>query len=265
MNIFKFEFKKIAKLLMIFGVVIVFIFVLFMSSLYPTFLDTKDEVIVLLNNFPDAFLVMFGINVDTIFSFNGFYSFIFLYIGLLFAILGAIIGVRLFGEEKYSHCEEFLFVKPRKKSNTYFIKLLVGICDILIINIVYMAVYLILMNIMEGAVVMNITLVCILLSPLLIQLIFFLLGITYVSIAKKVKSLNTPGVIIGLSGFLLTVVYSTLDKSWLNFISPLDYFGVAQVIEYDKYPISNIIYGLLLMTLLLVVSYHNYTTKDIRS
>ena len=119
MNVFRFELRRAWGGAAVWTLVILGLLGGLIIGALPAFLDSRAGVEAMLGSFPPAFAAAFGLQLDNLFSFGGFYSFGFLYYSLFGSIMVAIIGLDLFSREKREKCMDFLLTKPRTRSRLF--------------------------------------------------------------------------------------------------------------------------------------------------
>jgi ABC-2 type transport system permease protein len=112
LNIFLYETKAQMKSFLLWNVSLLALLGVFMDAFYDGFMQSREVVPQALNNFPPVFAAMFGVKLDTIFSYGGYYQFIYIYIGVVGAIMASLFAVSAFSREKRAKCVDFLLTKP---------------------------------------------------------------------------------------------------------------------------------------------------------
>ena len=126
MNLFKYEFKKLFKPMIIWTVVCVVCIVLFMSF-YPMMEDSGMQEFVgdKLEVMPEAMKEAFNLSGTVDFSKLSDYTlYVIQYIAMASGIYGAILGVSSLVKEESEGTIEFLYSKPIKRSSIVTAKLL---------------------------------------------------------------------------------------------------------------------------------------------
>ena len=92
MNVFRFELRRAWVSAAVWTLVILGLLGGLIIGALPAFLGSRAGVEAMLASFPPAFAAAFGLQMDNLFSFGGFYSFGYLYYSLFGAIMAAGIG-----------------------------------------------------------------------------------------------------------------------------------------------------------------------------
>lgn len=267
MNIFLFELKAQLKSFVIWSAVIILTLAALMAGLYPVFYDSFDVVTELLKNFPPEFAAAFGLYLDDLFSYGGFFSFSFLYISLMGAIMAVILSVSAFAREKRSKCVDFLLTKPRTRGAVFISKLLSGLLLLAVFNIAFMAVAMLgygtagdISSSVAGNDPGSFLLAAFSLFPT--QLVFYCAGILFAILARRVRSVSGAATAFGFAGFLLSALYGMLEEELLRFVTPLKYFDPAAVITSGSYEAKYAVTGLLIAAACVAVSYIRFFKSD---
>jgi ABC-2 type transport system permease protein len=262
MNIFMFELKAQLKNFIIWTAAIILLLVVLMSGLYPVFNDSLVDIIAMLKNFPPEFAAAFGLHLEDMFSYGGFYSFSFMYLSMIGAIMAVTLSVSAFAREKRSKCVDFLLTKPINRSAIFAWKLLAGVAFLVLFNIIYITAAM--LGYIAGGEGNNepgrFLLAVFSLFPT--QLVFFSTGVLFAVLARKIRSVSGIATAFGFAGFLLSALYGMLEEELLRFVTPLKYFEPSAVFSSGGYDVKYAITGLVVAAACVVVSYTRYCKSD---
>lgn len=259
MKILKFELKKQFLTVVIWEVIIIGIFASLMLALYPIYLESKADVMKILDGFPPKFAAAFGLQVSDMFSFGGFYSFSFSYIGLIGGIMAAYLAISSFSRENRNKCSDFLLTKPVSRKSIFVQKLLSGLGLLVATNIIFIIVAILIGQKNDT----NMFLAS--LSLFLTQLVFFAIGIVYSSFAKKVRSVSGIATMFGFIAFILSALINILDEKALRFVAPLKYFDPAAVFADGGYEVQYALTGIAIILGCVTLSYFRFVNSDTKS
>jgi ABC-2 type transport system permease protein len=125
---------------------------------------------------PKAVQVIFGLTGFDLTKASGFYGILFLYIAVMGAIHAVILGAGVISEEERDKTSEFLYAKPVSRSTALTGKLLAGLTNLVIFNLVTLASSFVFVGYYgKGESVTNEILV-LMAGLLFLQLIFFSIG-----------------------------------------------------------------------------------------
>ena len=265
MNIFWFECKTQLKSFFIWTLSILAMFSVFLTTFYDAFMKSRGAVEKALENLPPAFAAAFGVSVDTMFTFNGFFQFIYTFIGLVGAIMAVSFALSSFSREKRSKCVDFLLVKPVERSQVLISKLLCCLLYIVLTNILFVAATVIAYT-AHGETGLGMGKVILASSSLFfLQLVFLSIGILYATLAQKIRSVSGMATAFGFAGFLLMALHSLTKEDILLYISPLTYFSPADVFSSGRFETKYVVAAALVSVVCVTVSYVKYCKSDTRA
>ena len=263
MNVYRFELRRAWLGALIWTLVLTALLIGLIAGALPAFLESRLAVESMLGNFPPAFRAAFGMQMDNLFSFGGFYAFGFLYYSLFGAIMASGIGLDLFSREKREKCMDFLLTKPRGRSKLFLEKLLAALTLLLSSNAVFIGASLALYRAYAPAPLQMGHALLAASSLLLMELLFFSIGAAIGVFAKKVRSVSGIANAIGFAGFLLSALHSLLEEEKLRFITPFKYFDVSKAFFDGSFDVNYALTGAAITLLLLCAAYARYTRADI--
>ncbi|MPM41444.1 hypothetical protein SDC9_88099 [bioreactor metagenome] len=217
----------------------------------------------MLASFPPAFAAAFGLQMDNLFSFGGFYSFGYLYYSLFGAIMAAGIGLDLFSREKREKCMDFLLTKPRARSRLFREKLLAALALLVGSNLLFIAESLALYRAyapnpdqMGRALLASSAL-------LFTELVILAIAVFIAVFARRVRSVSGLATAIGIGGFLLSALHSLLEEEKLRYITVYQYFDVSKAFFEGKFDAPYATTAVILTLAFLAAAYAKYTRSDI--
>lgn len=262
MNIYLFELKAQIRTFVIWTAILIGLLTALMAGMYPIFYDTMDEVVALLKGFPPQFAAAFGIHMENLFSFGGFFSFTFSYLALVAAIMTAVLAVSTFAREKRSKCTDFLLTKPLTREKIFLAKFLAILTVIAAANLLVLgaSAVIYLAGGQEADLLGRILLaVC---GLFFTQLVFLAMGTLFAISAKKVRSVSGAATAFGFTGFILSALHGILEKEAMRFIAPLKYFDPSEVIFNGSYEVKYVITAVVVIAFCISVSWIRYCKTD---
>ncbi len=238
-------------------------FMVMMMCFYPLIKDDMDTFMELINNFPPAMKAIMGVVYEDFSSPIGFYGYIFTYVGLIEAIQAMNLGVGIVSKEERERTADFLMTKPVARKTIMTAKVLTAATIFFLTNIIYsIGTYAMLAWLSEGEVdikhlfLMN-------LSLLIMQFIFFSIGLAVTGFLKKVRAVLpiSMGMIFTFYAISAFAVTSKEDK--LRYATPFQYFTVQQIFEESSYEVSFLILSGAIIIIGIVLSYYRYLRKNI--
>jgi len=262
LNIFAFETKTQMKSFLIWAASLLALFLIFVSAFYGPFMTSKDAVQSALSSLPPAFSAIFGVSMDSLFSYGGFFSFLYTYVSLAGAIMASFIALSAFSREKRSKCVDFLFTKPVGRGRIFILKFLSCLTFIFIMNVLFILSSILSYTGNDQDPSEIGTLVLASLSLFFLQVLFLAIGILYAVFAKKVRSPSGAATALGFAGFILMAIHSLIHEDFLRYISPLNYFSPNSVFSTGGYELEYAVTAAAVVTVCIAVSFIKYCKND---
>lgn len=260
MNIFRFELREQFRSFLIWTISLLAVLFLF-TSLYPTFAASREAVERVYAGFPPGFAAAFAIDIKLMFSYGGFYQFVYTYLAIVGAIMASSLAIAAFSREKRSKCVDFLLAKPLSRGAVFGWKLLSGVTLLLCANALYLA----LAALAYGSSGQDpaglggfLWAAC---SMLFMQLLFYCFGVLYATLVKKVRSVSGIATAFGFGGFILSALYSLTGEEALKYIAPLKYFEPVKALT-GGFPLDLALTGAALAAVCIAVSCARYCMMD---
>ena len=263
MNVFRFELRRAWVGAAVWTLVLAGLLCGLIAGALPAFLESRAAVENMLAGFPPAFAAAFGLQMDNLFSFGGFYAFGFLYYSLFGAIMASGIGLDLFSREKREKCMDFLLTKPRARRHLFFEKLLAALLLLLASNAVFVACSLALYRAYAPAPQVMGRALLAASALLLTELLFLAIGACAAVFARRVRSVSGTATAIGFAGFLLSALHSLLEEEKLRYVTPFKYFDAAKAFFDGSFERNYALTGAALTLVLIAAAYVRYTSEDV--
>ncbi|MCP4358245.1 MAG: ABC transporter permease subunit [Chloroflexi bacterium] len=265
MNIYKHEFKMHFKSVIIWSVAISLL-IFFVMSLFPTFADEAEILNEMLANFPEEFLMAFGMNGVDMSTVLGFFSIYFLFAQICVAIQAANYGFSLVSVEETDMTADFLLAKPIGRKKILTSKLLSAISSLALTTAVIWTSSIIFINIFSADRAYETgTLVLLLLTVPFLQLFFLTVGMLISLLVKRIRSV-TPfslGLVFGL--YVLNAFGGMVGGDTLSYITPFKHFEPNYIVSNAAYDLPMVLISVTAIVLSVVGSYRLYTKRDIHS
>lgn len=260
-----FELKTEAKSFIIWTISLLFTFIAFMYGIFPTFSDSLDSIKKVLENYPPAFVAAFGFEIDTMFSFSGFYTFTFNYLVLIGAIMAVAISVATFSREKRSKCGDFLLTKPISRRKIFVTKLLSDLSILAATNVIFVCVGMILFASNKDNAISVSTFALCLSSIFFTQLVFLGFGVFFATFSRKVRSVSTTAITFGFGAFFLSALANITNDEKIKLFSPLKYFDPYSLITGDFFEGKYIFMAVVLFVSCIILAFAKYCKSDVHS
>lgn len=264
MNVYRYELKSLLKSALIWSfsmIFLSFIYFLVYGSISEDIMDFKS----LLEQYPESVRAMLGVSLDNITSILGFYSMILTFVVLCGGIQGMIYGTSILSKEYREKTADFLLVKPIKRTAIVTSKICAGLTMLALTGIIYYTGVFLIANSVKTTTYSNKLFFMMNLTVLLIQVIFFAIGLLVSVLIPKLKSVLpiSLGVVFGL--YILGAVIAKDKEDVTRFISPFRYVNYTDLIHTGEYELKYFITALVIILISLITSYFIYTKRDIHA
>jgi len=264
MNMYIHELRAYRKSTIAWTLSMVAVIMVFLS-LYPSITDDATAFKKVLESYPQPVLKAFGIAVDYITSFLGFYSYIFMYIVLCGSIQAMNYGTSVISKEVREKTADFLLTKPVTRKQIYVSKLLAVLSSILITNIIYLVCSTFIARAVSKDSIDFKLFYMISITLLFVQLMFFALGVLVSVILPKVRSVLSVSLSVVLGLFTLNMFSSVLGEETVRYFTPFKYYDAAYIIKNASYETSFIVTEIVFVVLSVLLSLFIYRKKDIHA
>ncbi len=228
MNIYLFELKSIIKSAVIWTFVILLTLYIFIVGVYPIFRDGATLIQDMAAAMPAEYFQAFGFDLDEMLGYGGFYGFSYLYFILIGGVMATSTALSVFGREKMSGCQDFLFAKPVARGTLFFAKLMAVVTAVALFGGCYVAASLYCFyryDSLDGMAVL------VSLALPMCQLVFVAVGVLLATWMGRLRSVSQLSATVGLVAFLLSALVNVLDMEWLRLSSPIHFFYPSDMLE----------------------------------
>ena len=264
MNIYWFELKSILKSTIIWAASLC-VFLLVIMSMFPSYVESADEIRAMLSGYSATALEAMGVNLDTLFSVMGFYSFILLYINLAGAVQAANLGIGLISKENRAKTSDFLFTKPVERRTVVTSKFLAALSALMITNLVYVPASLLFCRWVADTSPDYTALLLIAMTLFFIQLSFLFIGAAAGAFVRHIRSVTALSLGLVLLFFMISMVESLFDKDHLRFLTPFRYFDTSAIMTNQAYEWSSLLTVLIVCVLCGAVTFAHVIRQDVHA
>lgn len=264
MNIFLHELKSYRKSTFIWTTSLIAIVLLFLS-LYPSFSSDIEDFNKMLEGFPEPVRKAFGIQIGSMGTLLGFYSYSFLYITLCGAIQSMNLGLSIVSKEVQEKTADFLLTKPVSRTKILTSKLIAAVTSLVITNIFYLIAVIIMSSQITNEEFSMKVLLLISISLFFVQLIFLALGILLSVLIQKMKSVLTFSLGTVFCFFFIGMIAATGEDEIKRYLSPFKYFDTVYIMENSSYETSFLLTGIGVILVSIITSYIFYRKNDVHS
>ncbi len=260
MNVFRFELKAQLPGALGWTGGLLAVLAMMMGGIYPVFEQSTEGMIRVLESFPKEFSAAFGLDLQALFGYGGFYAFAFSYLSLMGAMMAVWLAAGSFGREKRCKCTDFLLTKPLPRTGVFGAKLAAGFCWLLVCGLCYTALSLWL-GLAAGAEFGPVLGASLVLLPT--QLCFYAAGVLVGVLLRRVRSVSALATAFGFGGFILTALVNLFEEEALRYIAPLKYYDPAPLFSGGGLVPAYAATGAAVTAACLALAFWRYTRSDI--
>ena len=264
MNMYLHELKSYSKSTIVWTISLVSIMGFFLIF-FPSIANDADDFNKLLESYPEEIKNALGLTVGSITSILGYYSYVFLYVGLCGAIQAMNIGTSMLSKEVRAKTADFLLTKPVTRINIITSKILAAVTLSVITNVVYIAFSFLIVSIVAIEDFSYKIFFMVSITLIFLQLIFLALGFIVSVIIPKIRSVIPISLSSVFIFFIISMIGSSKNDDVIRYITPFQYFKPAYIINNASYETSYIIVAIMFTILAIAISYVVYLKKDIHA
>ncbi len=265
MNTFLFEIKLRLGSFIIWTLCICAVLFIFMFGIFPIYMENAKDMLSLIESYPKELLLAFGFEIETMFSFGGFYSFSFTYTGLIGSIMAASLGISIFSAEKRNKCMDFILTKPVSRENLFLSKLSAAIAYLVVVNAIFIASAVMIYNSNDVGTITFEEFIIASFSLFLTQLVFLAIGIFFAVCSKKIRSVSSTATTLGFAFFGISALYNVLKEEFLRFISPLKYFDPLQIFVNGSFEAKYVLSAIVVVAICVILSFVKFCKSDVNA
>jgi ABC-2 type transport system permease protein len=265
MNIYVHEFKMNFRSVISWSIALFLLISLYMS-IFPSFAGEAEAMNEILAEFPEEFLIAFGMDGIDMSTVLGFFTMVTLFCQLLVAVQAANYGIGLVSVEERELTADFLLSKPVGRTKIMTSKLLAALTSLAITNGVVWISSLVLISIYrDGRPYETRTLVLLLLTITFLQLFFLTVGMLISLLVRRVRSVTpySMGLVFGL--YVLSAFGGMIGDDKLTYITPFKHFEANYIVTHAAFDLPLALISVWAIILSVVGSYLLYAKRDIHS
>lgn len=262
-NIYQHEFRSRLKSVVIWSVSVAFI-VVFYLSLYPVFSDQAAMMNEFLARYPVQLRAAFGLDKIDLSTVLGFYAFTFVFVQLCLAIQAGNYGFGLVSIEENELTADFLLSKPVSRTQVLTSKLLAAFTSLVITDLVISVSSIVSVQLFrEGRAYPQGTLLLLLLSLVIFQLVFLGIGLVVSLLVRRVRSVTPYALGLAFGTYILNGFSGIFGDVKLELITPFKHLDPTYIVQQASYNTPLVILDTAVILVTLGVSYWLYTRRDI--
>jgi len=262
MNVFLHELKSYRKSTIVWAISIALMTIFFLS-LYPSFSSNASLVKKILEGYPEPVRKAFGISIDDITNFLGFYSYVFSYVVLCGAIQAMNYGISAISKEIKLKTADFLMTKPVRRDEILTSKLFASLISLIITDIIYLVTAFITAESVAKE-SFNIKLFFMISVTLFfVEVIFMSIGVLISAVVGKIKSTISLSLGVVFTFYIIGMLQATLNDKTMKYITPFKYFDAGYIIKNSSYDMTFVIIFLFIVIVSILLSYVFFFKRDI--
>lgn len=228
---------------------------------YETAGQSLDQIMATL---PRTILVVFGITGFDLNTVSGFFGVLHLYIAVMAAVHAVLLGSTLISKEERDKTSEFLFAKPVSRGRALTGKLLAGLVNVVVLNIVTWLSSRYFVGFYGGGESATREVAILMTGLLLLQLVFFAIGAVVAGVVRRPKSAPSLATAVMVATFLLYyLVNLDEDLGFLRYLSPFKYFDAATVMADGRLNPLHVGLSILIVAVAVLGTYGAYSARDL--
>ncbi|MRR36031.1 ABC transporter permease [bacterium] len=213
---------------------------------------------------PKGVQTIFGMTGFDLTKASGFYGILFLYMAVMGAVHGVLLGSGLISKEERDRTSEFLYSKPVSRSRAITGKLSAGLANVIIFNLVTMVSSFYFVALYGGGESLDREILLLMSGLFFVQLIFFSLGAAVAATAHKPKRAPGRATTIMLVTFILYYVVNLNENlEFLKYLTPFKYFDAAGLMAKNRLDPVSIALSVAIIVVAILGTYRSYSDRDL--
>jgi ABC-2 type transport system permease protein len=223
-----------------------------------------ESVQEIMDALPKAIGAVFGLTGFDLSTAAGFYGVLFLYIAIIGAVHAVLLGAGLIAKEERDRTSEFLYSKPASRGKVLTGKLLAGIFNLVVLNVVTLVTSIYVVDILNKEAPFTGDLVLLMVGLFFLQLVFFSIGALLAGSTHHPKAAASRASSIMFVTFLMSFVVNMSEKlDFLKYVTPFKYFDAANLMA--DHALDPVFVGLAvaIIAVAVVTTYRLYAARDL--
>lgn len=238
-------------------------FLFFMMSMLPGIAKDGKSLLDMVKNYPPEMMKALGVNIESLITTLGFYTYLMNYALLIGAIQAMNLGLSLLSKENRMKTADFLLTKPVKRSEVYIAKFCSGLVSLIFTTILFVSMSAVICTMFKSEDFSMKVLLLMAFSLFFVQICFYTMGFMISTILKKIKSVVSVSMGIVFSFFIVGIVGAIIGDENIRYFSPFKYFDYVYIVKNGSYEWGYISLALVLSAVFAVVGFVIYKKKDI--
>lgn len=264
MNIYKFELGMLKRSILIWSLAIPAFFIFYVSFFPMMSGEGMDSIF---EQFPEQFMAFFGMNADLpVSNILGYVALTYGMIQIPMAIQASNYGFHMLSVEERELTADFLLSKPISRQKIMIGKFLAAMTSLTIVNISVWIVTILGIVLFRGDQSVAWKGVIVLLTTnVFFQLFFVGVGMFVSTVAKKIPSVLSLSMGLGIGLYVLASLGTMLSSRIFMLVTPYSHFAPAYILVEGKYDWSLVWMSFSIIVFSLAGSYFFYLRRNIAS
>lgn len=231
---------------------------------YATFTSTDQSMKEIMDQLPKSLQAVFGMTGLDISTVSGYFGVLFIYIALMATIHAVLLGSGIISKEERDRTSEFLFVKPISRFSAVSSKIMAGLFNVIVLNLVTLVSSIYIVKYFNKGLSATNDIILLMLGLAFMQLIFFFIGTAVAAMVKKPKQSSSIVTSILLSTFMISILININEKlDYLKYLTPFKYFEAKDLLASGSLDILYVLISLFLITAMTLVTYKAFDDRDL--
>jgi ABC-2 type transport system permease protein len=262
-NIYRHEFLARLKSVIIWSLSLT-VLILFFFSLFPVFSEQAAMMNEFLARYPAQLRAAFGLDKMDLATVLGFFSFTLVFAELCLAIQASNYGFGLVSVEENELTADFLLSKPVSRTQILTSKLLAVFTSLLITDlVVWVSTIAGILLFRSGHDYDPSTLVLLLLSLVIFQLVFMSIGLVISLLVRRVRSVTPYGLGLAFGAYVINGFSGVFGTVELELLTPFKHLDPSFIVLHASYDAPLVLLDVVVILVAIGVSYWLYTRRDI--
>jgi ABC-2 type transport system permease protein len=262
-NLYFRELKAHRKALFFWSIAMIFLVASGIAK-FAAYSANGQSIATIVNQFPKTVQTIFGLSGFDLSKASGYYGVLFLYIALMGAVHAVLLGSEIISKEERDRTSEFLFARPLARARAVTAKLLAGLTNLVVINIVTLLSSIYFIDYFTKGQDITRYIVLLMASLFMLQLIFFSIGTAVAGFVKKPKAAASIASSVLMATFLLMFLINLNgDLDFLKYLTPFKYYDALTILVSNSLSVGYIVLSTGLVVAATYATYYFYAKRDL--
>jgi ABC-2 type transport system permease protein len=231
---------------------------------YSAYEASGESVQEIMDALPKAVGAVFGLTGFDLSTAAGFYGVLFLYIAIIAAVHAVLLGAGLIAKEERDRTSEFLYSKPASRAKILTGKLLAGLFNLVVLNVVTLVTSLYVVDLFNKEEPFDADLMLLMGGLFFLQLVFFSIGALLAGSTHRPKAAASRASSIMFVTFLLAFVVNMEEKlDFLKYVTPFKYFDAANLMADHALDPVFVALAVAIIAVAVAATYRLYAARDL--